>query len=172
VEPETAVALSSSWSWGMVAGRSPVAHAVDAFAAVGRQSSTVARPIVQNISHYHSKDSHREDNTYHPSLSPQQTTEALVESAVARHHTRVDVLLKNASPYCLQKQDIDPGVMSRHRAFHQSFGGLLWASNFRVSSYGGFLEAVVGGSPSANTNNPGLLRLVEGLVFPRGNHHN
>ena len=41
-------------------------------------------------------------------------------------------------------------------------------SNFRVSSYGGFLEAVVGGSPSANTNNPGLLRLVEGLVFPVG----
>ncbi|GHJ84805.1 hypothetical protein NliqN6_1207 [Naganishia liquefaciens] len=103
-----------------------------------KQSSTVARPIVQNISHYHSKDSHREDNTYHPSLSPQQTTEALVESAVARHHTRVDVLFLKAV-----------------------WGGILL-------SYGGFLEAVVGGSPSANTNNPGLLRLVEGLVFPVG----
>lgn len=37
-----------------------------------------------------------------------------------------------------------------------------------LNRYGGFLEAVVGGSPSANTNNPGLLRLVEGLVFPVG----
>lgn len=27
---------------------------------------------------------------------------------------------------------------------------------------------MVGGSPSANQNNPGLLRLVEGLVFPAG----
>jgi formate/nitrite transporter FocA (FNT family) len=30
------------------------------------------------------------------------------------------------------------------------------------------LPILVGGSPSANTNNPGLLRLVEGLVFPVG----
>ncbi|KAJ9124889.1 hypothetical protein QFC24_002818 [Naganishia onofrii] len=93
---------------------------------------------INHISNYHSKDSHREDNTYHPSLSPKQTTEALVESAVARHHTRVDVLFLKAV-----------------------WGGILL-------SYGGFLEAVVGGSPSANTNNPGLLRLVEGLVFPVG----
>lgn len=48
--------------------------------------------VIGHISNYHSKDSHREDNTYHPSLSPKQTAEALVESAVARHHTRVDVL--------------------------------------------------------------------------------
>lgn len=54
------------------------------------------QPVVQNIHHYHSKDSHRQDNTYHPSLSPQQTAEALVESAVARHHTRVDVLFLKA----------------------------------------------------------------------------
>lgn len=61
-----------------------------------KQSSPAVPPVVQNISHYHSKDSHREDNTYHPSLSPQQTAEALVESAVARHHTRVDVLFLKA----------------------------------------------------------------------------
>ncbi|KAI5454280.1 hypothetical protein NCC49_004340 [Naganishia albida] len=98
-------------------------------------------PVVKQvfeISDHHSKDSHRLDNTYHPSLSPKQTTEALVESAVARHHTRADVLFLKAV-----------------------WGGILL-------SYGGFLEAVVGGSPSANTNNPGLLRLVEGLVFPVG----
>ncbi|KAJ9114987.1 hypothetical protein QFC22_005315 [Naganishia vaughanmartiniae] len=93
---------------------------------------------INHISNYHSKDSHREDNTYHPSLSPKQTTEAIVESAVARHHTRVDVLFLKA----------------------------VWGGIFL--SYGGFLEAVVGGSPSANTSNPGLLRLVEGLVFPLG----
>ena len=38
-----------------------------------------------------------------------------------------DLRKKNASPHCLQEQDIDPGVVSRHRAFHQRFGGLLWA---------------------------------------------
>lgn len=55
-----------------------------------------AQPVVQNIHNYHSKDSHRQDNTYHPSLSPKQTAEALVESAVARHYTRVDVLFLKA----------------------------------------------------------------------------
>lgn len=56
-------------------------------------------PVVKQvfeISDHHSKDSHRLDNTYHPSLSPKQTTEALVESAVARHHTRADVLFLKA----------------------------------------------------------------------------
>ncbi|KAJ9110019.1 hypothetical protein QFC20_003093 [Naganishia adeliensis] len=101
-------------------------------------SPTKAPVVIGHISNYHSKDSQRQDNTYHPSLSPKQTAEALVESAVARHHTRVDVLFLKAV-----------------------WGGILL-------SYGGFLEAVVGGSPSANTNNPGLLRLVEGLVFPVG----
>jgi len=71
-------------------------------------------------------------------LSPQETCEALVESAVARHHQRIDILFLKAV-----------------------WGGILL-------SYGGFLQSVVGGSPSANENNPGLLRLVEGLVFPVG----
>lgn len=57
---------------------------------------TQAPVVIGHISNYHSKDSQRQDNTYHPSLSPKQTTEALVESAVARHHTRVDVLFLKA----------------------------------------------------------------------------
>ncbi|KAJ9103382.1 hypothetical protein QFC19_004481 [Naganishia cerealis] len=59
-------------------------------------SYPVAVPQEVHISNYHSRDSLRESNTYHPSLSPKQTTEALVESAVARHHTRLDVLFLKA----------------------------------------------------------------------------
>jgi len=71
-------------------------------------------------------------------LSPKQAAEAMVESGVTRHAQRIDVLFLKA----------------------------IWGGIFL--SYGGFFESVVGGSSSANANNPGLLRLVEGLVFPVG----
>lgn len=71
-------------------------------------------------------------------LAPNKERKRWVESGVNRHSQRIDVLFLKAV-----------------------WGGI-------TLSYGGMLEAVVGGSMSAMTNNAGLLRLVEGLVFPVG----
>jgi len=101
-----------------------------------------AGPTGQTSSHEkQDQNSERDASPVPPTpqtLSPKQGAEAMVESGVTRHSQRIDVLFLKA----------------------------VWAGIFL--SYGGFLESVIGGSPSANANNPGLLRLVEGLVFPVG----
>jgi formate/nitrite transporter FocA (FNT family) len=62
-------------------------------------------------------------------LSPKQTTEACVESGVARHAQRVDVLFIKS----------------------------IWGGIFL--SYGGFLEAIIGGSLWETQNNVAFVSL-------------
>ncbi|KAL7006564.1 hypothetical protein EMMF5_003985 [Cystobasidiomycetes sp. EMM_F5] len=72
-------------------------------------------------------------------LSPKQAAEAMVESGVNRHAQRLDVLF-----------------------FKAVWGGIFL-------SYGGMFEAVVGGvSTRVNSDWAGVIRMLEGLVFPVG----
>ena len=72
-------------------------------------------------------------------LSPKQAAEAMVESGVNRHAQRIDVLFLKA----------------------------VWGGIFL--SYGGMFESVVGGvSTRVNSDWAGVIRLLEGLVFPIG----
>ena len=60
----------------------------------------------------------------------------------------------------------DSGYPTESLALDVLFLKAVWGGI--LLSYGGLLESIVGGSTSASTNNAGLLRLVEGLVFPAG----
>ncbi|KIK99314.1 hypothetical protein PAXRUDRAFT_822857 [Paxillus rubicundulus Ve08.2h10] len=72
-------------------------------------------------------------------LKPVHTAVALVEMAVAKHNTRYDKTFLKA---------VLAGVML---------------------SFGGFFDVVLaGGSPSLNTSNPGLVKVLSGFVFPVG----
>jgi len=74
-----------------------------------------------------------------PTLQPAEVAAALVQQAVAKHHTRYDKTFFKA---------VLAGVML-------SFGGLLDL-------------IITGGSPSLNSSNPGLLKVLGGFVFPVG----
>jgi hypothetical protein len=78
-------------------------------------------------------------DTVPSTLKPPQITAALIQSAVAKHRTRADVLFFKA---------FMAGAML-------SFGGLL-------------SEIVSGGSGGVNSSNPGLVKVLSGLVFPVG----
>jgi len=72
-------------------------------------------------------------------LAPKEVAIAMVEHGVVKHRTRADIVFFKA---------VIAGVFL-------SFGGLL-------------SEVIQGGSPSINTNNPGLLKVLGGFVFPVG----
>ncbi|KAI0743439.1 Formate/nitrite transporter [Daedaleopsis nitida] len=72
-------------------------------------------------------------------LKPAQVALAMIESGVAKHRTRGDLLFFKA---------FAAGVML-------SFGGLL-------------SEIVAGGSAGINASNPGLVKFLSGAVFPVG----
>jgi len=72
-------------------------------------------------------------------LTPAEVAVALVEAGIMKHRTRADVIFMKA---------ILAGVML-------SFGGLL-------------AEVVGGGSAGLNDSNPGLVKILSGLVFPVG----
>lgn len=72
-------------------------------------------------------------------LQPAEVAAALIQQAVAKHNTRYDKTFFKA---------VLAGVML-------SFGGL-------------FDLIITGGSPSLNTSNPGLLKVLGGFVFPVG----
>ncbi|KAK7692849.1 hypothetical protein QCA50_004484 [Cerrena zonata] len=72
-------------------------------------------------------------------LKPQQVAIAMIESGVAKHRTRAEVVFLKA---------VAAGVML-------SFGGLL-------------SEIISGGSAGINASNPGLVKILGGLVFPVG----
>jgi len=75
----------------------------------------------------------------HSTLSPKEVAVAMVEHGVVKHRTRFEIVFFKA---------FNAGVFL-------SFGGLL-------------SEVIQGGSPSINTNNPGLLKVLGGFVFPVG----
>lgn len=72
-------------------------------------------------------------------LQPAEVAAALIQQAVVKHNTRYDKTFFKA---------VLAGVML-------SFGGL-------------FDLIITGGSPSLNTSNPGLLKVLGGFVFPVG----
>ncbi|RDX50015.1 Formate/nitrite transporter [Lentinus brumalis] len=72
-------------------------------------------------------------------LKPTQVAVAMIESGVAKHRTRADLVFFKA---------VAAGVML-------SFGGLL-------------SEIVSGGSAGINASNPGLVKFLGGAVFPVG----
>ncbi|KAI0717214.1 Formate/nitrite transporter [Cerioporus squamosus] len=72
-------------------------------------------------------------------LKPNQVAVAMIESGVAKHRTRADLVFFKA---------VAAGVML-------SFGGLL-------------SEIVSGGSAGINESNPGLVKFLGGAVFPVG----
>ncbi|KAI0780162.1 Formate/nitrite transporter [Fomes fomentarius] len=72
-------------------------------------------------------------------LKPVQVAVAMIESGVAKHKTRADLVFFKA---------VAAGVML-------SFGGLL-------------SEIVSGGSPGLTASNPGLVKFLGGAVFPVG----
>ena len=72
-------------------------------------------------------------------LTPAEVTAALIQQAVGKHNTRYDKTFFKA---------VLAGVML-------SFGGLLSL-------------ILAGGSPSLNSANPGLVKILSGFVFPVG----
>jgi hypothetical protein len=63
-----------------------------------------------------------------PYLDDEDTSQMWLGDAAWDIHSRQ----KNTSPYRLQKQDVHPSMVPRHRAFHQSFRRLLWAQRRMV----------------------------------------
>jgi len=72
-------------------------------------------------------------------LKPQQVAVAMVEAAVTKHRTRIDLIFFKA---------FLAGAML-------SFGGLL-------------SEIINGGSPGLTASNPGIVKILAGFVFPVG----
>jgi len=70
--------------------------------------------------------------------TPEEVAVMMVESAVAKHRGRYEVVFGKAV-----------------------VAGLLL-------SFGGLLSQIAGASPTLSTNNPGLLKIISGFVFPVG----
>ena len=81
-----------------------------------------------------------------------------VESAIAKHRTRIDVLFFKA----VSLDSILTESASLHVYYPQVIAGVFL-------SFGGLLsEVIAGGSPALTASNPGLVKILAGFVFPVG----
>ena len=90
-------------------------------------------------------------------LKPAQVAVAMIESGVAKHRTRGDlVFFKSVSRlgHFARAPELNLGVKFAAGVM-LSFGGLL-------------SEIVSGGSPGLTASNPGLVKFLGGAVFPVG----
>lgn len=96
-------------------------------------------------------------DTIPSTLTPAEVAVKMIEHGVAKHRTRLDkVFFKSVRSTVLFCDSIDHTQSTKFIAgAYLSFGGLL-------------SEVIQGGSPDINTNNPGLLKVMGGFVFPVG----
>jgi formate/nitrite transporter FocA (FNT family) len=99
---------------------------------------------------------------YTPStLPPAQVAEAIVAQGVAKHRTRIDrIFFKAVRPSSMSSRSLDNTNV--YASLTQVLAGIML-------SFGGLMSQIVSdGSPQMTQNNPGLVMILSGFVFPVG----